>query len=256
MIAAALGVCTIVAYLWAVRAYGARFPQRRYTYGRIAYFVLGVALTAGALLPPADAAADGSLAAHMVQHIVLTLVGPPLVLLGAPLLLCVSLPPPRVSRAIAHALANPTARAIFAPLTGWCALVAALWVTHFSPLYEAALEHEWIHVTEHGLFVATAMLFWMAIVQVGYAPHPLAFPARMLYVFLAIPQGAFLGLAVYAAGRVLYPHYALGRTYAQAMSDQRAGGEIMWVGGGLILFAAFMIVAGVWAARERSEATA
>lgn len=256
MIDAMLGACIIAGYLWAVREYGERFPQRRYSYGRMAYFVSGVVLTIGVLLPPADAAADGSLAAHMVQHIVLTLVGPPLVLLGAPLLLCVSLPPPRVSRAIAHALQRPAARVLFAPVTGWCALVAALWVAHFSPLYEAALEHEWIHVTEHGMFLATAMLFWMAVVQVGYAPHPLAFPARMLYLFLAIPQGAFLGLAVYAAGRVLYPHYALGRTFVQTMNDQRSGGEIMWIGGGLILFAAFMITAGVWATRERREATA
>lgn len=256
MIVAILGICIIAGYLWAVRVYGARFPQRRYSHGRTAYFVAGVVLTMGVLLPPADAAADGSLAAHMVQHIVLTLVGPPLVLLGAPLLLCVSLPPLRVSRAIAHALQHSAARAVFAPATGWCALVATLWAAHFSPLYEAALEHEWIHVTEHGMFLVAAMLFWMAVVQVGYAPHPLAFPARMLYLFLSIPQGAFLGLAIYAAGRVLYPHYALGRTFAQTMSDQRAGGEIMWIGGGLLLFAAFMITAGVWAVRERREAIA
>ncbi len=256
MIAVILGVCTIGAYLWAVRVYGERFPQRRYTYGRIVYFVLGVVLTVGVLLPLADAAADGSLAAHMVQHIVLTFVGPPLLLLGAPLLLSVSLPPARISRAIGRALQRPAMHAIFAPVTGWCALVVVLWATHFSPLYEAALEHEWIHVTEHGMFFWAAMLFWMAVVQVGYTPHPLAFPTRMLYLFLAIPQGAFLGLAVYAAGRVLYPHYDLGRTFVQTMNDQRAGGEIMWIGGGMILFAAFMVTAGVWAARERCEVTA
>lgn len=253
MIAALIATAVVIAYLWAVRTYNARFSQRRYSPARVTCFALGIATALGVLLPPADAIADASLSAHMVQHLVLTLVSPPLILLGAPLLLCVTLPSPTVSRAIGRAVRSPAGRALFSPVCGWLSLVAVLWVAHFSPLYEAALQNEGIHVLEHGAFFAAAILFWMPIVQVGYAPHPLAFPARMLYLFLAIPQGAFLGLAIYASHSVLYPHYQIGRTFAAAIADQRAGGEIMWIGGGLALFAAFMLTASVWAARERRE---
>jgi cytochrome c oxidase assembly factor CtaG len=64
------------------------------------------------------------------------------------------------------------------------------------------------------------------------------------------PQGAFLGLAIYGSRHVLYPHYAavLG---ANAMADQQNGGAIMWIAGGFIMFAAFMLVAASWAMSER-----
>lgn len=256
MIAALLGTAAIAGYIIAVRAYGARFPSRRYPAIRPGCFVAGTALMSAALVPPVDAFADRWFAAHMLQHVVLTLVGPPLVLLGAPVLLCVSLPRPNVARAIARTVRFPAVHALLSPVTAWLAFVATLWLVHFSPLYEAALQREWVHGFEHALLAAAAMLFWMAVVQIGYAPQPLAFPARLFYLFFAIPQGAFLGLAIYAAQRVLYPHYALGRTFAQAVSDQRNAGAVMWIGGGLILFVAFVVTAGVWASVERDKAIA
>jgi cytochrome c oxidase assembly factor CtaG len=75
----------------------------------------------------------------------------------------------------------------------------------------------------------------------------------MLYLFLAIPQGAFLGLALYAAHTVLYPHYLYDRTPATALADQQNGGAVMWIAGGLLLFIAFMCTAAAWAAAERTD---
>jgi cytochrome c oxidase assembly factor CtaG len=127
-----------------------------------------------------------------------------------------------------------------------------LWASHFSGLYEAALEHPAVHVLEHVLYVSAAMLFWASVVQVGYTPRPVPYPARMLYLFLAIPQGAFLGLALYAARRPLYAHYVHVQAPAVALLDQQNGGAVMWIAGGLLLFIAFMCTAGAWAAAERA----
>lgn len=256
MIAASLGVATIVAYLVAVRAYGIRHPLRRFSALRVGCFVAGVAVMGAALLPPVDALADGSFAAHMAQHLILTLVGPPLLLLGAPLLLCVALPPARIARAIAQVVQRSPVHALFSPVFAWLFYVTMIWAVHLSPLYEAALQHEWVHGLEHALFVVAAMLFWMPVVQVGYVPWPLSYAARTLYLFLAIPQGAFLGLVIYSTRYVLYPHYALGRPLAQALLDQQNGGVVMWMGGGLVLLVAFITTIGVWAANERSAALA
>src|SRR5579884_1326876 len=98
MIAAAFGVIAIGAYLYAVGVYNGRFPERAFTPWRVAAFVAGVALMVFALLPPIDSRADASFAWHMTQHVVLMLVGPPLLLLGAPLLLVVAVPRRKIAR--------------------------------------------------------------------------------------------------------------------------------------------------------------
>jgi cytochrome c oxidase assembly factor CtaG len=252
----ALSVAAVALYLWAVGSYDRRFPQHRYSFLRIGAFISGIAVLTVALLPFADAMADRSFTAHMVQHLAIMLVAVPLVLLGAPLLLIVAVPPARTARRFTAFAHGAWGKALFAPLTGWIALVAVLWAAHFSPLYEAALQHPAVHVFEHVLFIGTAFLFWGAIVQVGYAPRPVPFAARMLYLFLAIPQGAFLGLAIYSSRSVLYAHYLLASNATTALTDQQTGGAVMWMAGGFIMFAAFMLTAAAWAMSERAASTA
>jgi len=247
------GAVTAGLYLYGVSLYNERFPDRAYSPWRIAAFLSGIAVMTAALLPPVEPLSDASFAWHMTQHVTLMLVGPPLLLLGAPLLLLVAVPPPRVARRLTSAANSTVGHAVFAPITGWLLFVAVLWMSHFTPLYEAALVHPAVHVLEHLLYVVAALLFWASVVQVGYTLRPVPYPARMLYVFLAIPQGAFLGLALYAARTVLYPHYLHDRTVAAALADQQNGGAVMWIAGGLLLFIAFMCTAAAWAAAERTE---
>jgi cytochrome c oxidase assembly factor CtaG len=252
VIAIALGVAAIVIYLYAVSAYRRRYPTRSFGTGRVVAFVTGCALLTAALSPWADVRADASFAAHMLQHMVMLLIAPPLMLLGAPLLLAVAVPPHRVARAITAFANSGFGHALLAPVTAWLIFVFVLWGAHFSPLYELALEYPAVHVLEHVLFIGSAFLFWNAVVQIGYAPRPVPYPARMLYLFLAIPQGAFLGFALNATRQVLYPHYEM--TFASgslALADQHSGGDVMWILGGFLMFAAFMCTAGAWASAER-----
>jgi cytochrome c oxidase assembly factor CtaG len=253
MIALACGIAAVALYLYGVHLYNGRFPGRSFSFARIAAFVSGVAVMTLVLLPAFDRLADASFGFHMVQHLALVLAGPPLILLGAPLLLAVAVPPPGVARKLTGFANAPFGHALFAPITGWIAYVFVLWAVHFSPLYELALEHPAVHVLEHALFVGSAFLFWGAIVQVGYTPRPVSYAARMFYLFLAIPQGAFLGFALGASRQALYPHYVQVWGSAQAaLTDQHNGGDVMWIAGGFLLFIAFMCTAGAWAAAERS----
>jgi cytochrome c oxidase assembly factor CtaG len=251
ILAGALGAAL---YLYGVALYNDRFPDRAYSPWRTAAFLGGIVVMTAVLLPPIETLSDRSFAWHMVQHVSLTLVGPPLLLLGAPLLLLVAVPPAHVVRRLTRTANSAAGQALFAPITGWLLFVFVLWVSHFTPLYQSALTHPAIHVLEHLLYVVAALLFWASVVQIGYTPHPVPYPARMLYLFLAIPQGAFLGLALYAARSVLYPHYLYDRTLAAALADQQNGGAVMWIAGGLLLFIAFMCTAAAWAASERAEA--
>lgn len=248
MITIVAAAVIIGVYLYGVHVYRRRFPGRTFSGWRVSAFIIGMLLLGASLCAWADAAADRSFFAHMVQHMLLMLVAAPLVLLGAPMLLLVATPRASIARRITALAHSFPAQALFAPVTGWVTFVAVLWVAHFSPLYEWALRSPWVHVFEHALFLTCAFLFWSVVIQVGYAPRPVPYAARMLYLFLAIPQGAFLGLAIYSARGVLYPHYV---TVPAALADQQNAGALMWIAGGFLMFAAFMMTGAAWAIEER-----
>lgn len=221
------------------------------TPARAWYLGAGCAVVAIALAPPFDALADGSFAWHMVQHLALLLLAPPLLLLGAPLSLLLAALPQRAARAWVRAWHAPPLHLLALPAVAWLIFVAVLWVTHVSPLYEAALDHEWIHVLEHGLYLSAGLIFWMPVVQTGFVPYPMAFPARLLYLFLALPQGAFLAVMLLQSRVPLYSHYVALHGVANALADQRNGAAVMWIAGGMAIFTAILIVAAVWAGHER-----
>ncbi len=238
-------------YLWAYRAWHAR-TGRPGVPSRMVWFGAGCATLAVALSPAMDGAADRSFAWHMGEHLALLYVAPPLLLLGAPLLYLLGTLPRRAARSLARTLHAQPLRTLFGPVPAFLAFVAVLWLSHFSPLYEASLEHPLVHVFEHAAYLGAALLFWSAVVQTGFVPHPVSFPARALYLFLALPQGAFLGAALLQARAPLYAYYLGAMPAAAALADQRDGAALMWIAGGLAIFVAMLVTIGVWAVRERA----
>ena len=209
-------------------------------------------LAALALSPFMDARSDTSLAWHMVQHLVLIFIVPVLFLLAHPGEWIETKIGTRLTVAIVRALHAQPMRALTSPAASLATLIFTLWVTHFTSLYEAALQHPQVHLSEHLLFFVSGLFFWLPVT--GARPlRPLSYPARLLYLFLALPQGALLAVALYAARAPLYPHYVtvLGSS-AAALADQRTAAAIMWAGGGMIIFCALLCVLGAWARRERT----
>ncbi len=196
------------------------------------------------LSPRIDALADASFAWHMMQHLVLLLVVPFLLLAAEPF---------RMFAAIAGK--DATARFVRAtrplhvvahPVVAMSVFVGTLWITHFSGVYNFALDHEWAHVCEHAWYLSAGLLFWAPVL----APpplHPLPFPARVAYLLFALPQGGLLALVLGTTRRVLYPHYA---AYPNALADQGNAAAVMWIGGGMLIFSAFLSTLGAWALRE------
>ena len=226
-----------------------RVRNRPWPRARTTWFVLALVCGTLAIESPLDAAGESRFVPHMVQHLVLTDLCAPFLLLGAPLLLALGTLPTRGARRLVWLSRSALGHVVTAPLFTWVAFVLALWLLHESTFFEAALEHESLHVLEHGLYLASALLFWFPIVAIGPTPWagaPLAYPLRMLYLFVAMPAEGMLGFTLGSARHVLYP------AYAQAgLADQQAAGEIMWVGGTLAMFVAFMIVGFEWARAEQ-----
>lgn len=240
----------LVAYVGLVLVVDAAHSAHPVPLRRLAAWGAGLAVLGVALLGPLESASDVSFAAHMVQHLLLTMVAPPLLLLGAPITLVLRVAPSGLRLRLVRALASGPVRAIAWPPVGWLALPAVLWWAHLGPLFEAALERPPIHLAEHLLFVLAALLFWRPVVGLDPGPFRLGHGGRLAFLSLAMAPNLLLGMVLFSEGSVLYPAYAL---QPGALADQRLGATIMWVGGDLIFTLALALVVVAWMRDERAR---
>jgi putative copper resistance protein D len=192
---------------------------------------------------------------HMVQHILITLVAAPLIVLAGPITLLLRVVRPEIRRTvILPILHSRPVRVLTHPVVAWLIFAGVMWTSHFSPLFDAALEDEWIHRFEHVLFLAAALLFWWPAIGVDPVPGRMRHPARALYVGLQMPQNTFLSLALLSATAVLYPHYATNaRDWPPTpLADQQLAAGIMWVVGDLIFIGVVLAIVAGWMRHEEA----
>jgi putative membrane protein len=226
---------------------------RRWPPGRTAAFCGGLLLLFVTLQSGLHHQGEELLSAHMVQHLLLTLAVPPLLLSGAPLALALRALPEGPRRALARALRGRAVHALTHPVVAWTAFTAALLAVHVPAFYEASLRSEAVHGVEHAVLLAASLLFWLPLLAVEPAPHRPSPAGRVLSLLLAMPPMALVGVALLSSSTVVYdPYLATARELGvSALADQRAAGTVMWVGGTLALVAATLAVG--WAALRREE---
>jgi putative membrane protein len=217
-------------------------------------FFAGLAVLIAALTGPLDAAVATSFSAHMVQHLLLTMVAAPLLLFGAPLTLALVAWPGAPRRAILGVVRSHPARLLTKPVVAWALFFGVLWGVHLTGIYDAALRDPLIHALEHIVLLGTALLFWMPIVRADPSPAVLSHPARILYLFVAMPAMAFLGLVLVSANEPLYATYADAVGPARAVADQQMAGAIMWAGTMVLIVPALGFVLWDWMRLDEREA--
>jgi len=240
------------AYLWATRRVNRAHPANRQPAYRSWLFGGGLAAIGIALLSPIEAYEGSLFSVHMVQHMLLELVAAPLLLAGAPITLALRVSGPPLRRALLRILQGRVVHLISFPVVAWLLFAAVNWGWHFSALYDQALENQALHYLQHATFLAAALLFWWPVVGADPSPWRLPHPVRLLYLFLAMPQNSFLGVALMSASTVLYPHYLTNlRDWGMApIDDQALGGVIMWVVGDVAFLAGMMVVVMLWMRHE------
>jgi len=235
-VAVPLGLAVVV-YVRGWRRLHRRVPQR-FGAGRLTAFVGGMVAIGAALESPLHALGAQWLQAHMVQHLVLMMVAPPLLWLGAPLLPMLSgLPKPLLHRWVGPLVAWPpltrVGQWLVRPAVAWAVFVGSTWVWHTPTLYERALASEGWHDAQHACFLATALLFWWPVVQPWPRRPVVPSWGIVLYLILADLQNTVLSAWLVFAERVIYPSYAaVSHPWGiSALNDQAAAGAIMWVPG-------------------------
>ena len=228
-------------------------------------FFAGVGVLLLALNGPLHDLSDSYLfSAHMVQHLLLTLLAPPLLLTGTPGWMLDGLlgeggdgctegvqpaPPSRLPPRAAMV------RAATRPLPAFALWGATLVVWHLPGPYAAALASHPVHIIQHLTLLATGVLGWWPVLARSRLAPALPYAAQILYLFVfGIPMTVVAAM-ITGAERLLYPFYAAApRLFGLTpLADQRLGGVIMWVPAGLIPLVAFTVVFFRWAAAEAEE---
>jgi cytochrome c oxidase assembly factor CtaG len=214
-----------------------RLPQR-FGVWRLIAFQAGLLTLFLALASPLHALAELLLQFHMVQHLLLMMVVPPLLWLGAPILpLLHGLPRPALQYALSKVFASTAVgRFLTHPIVCLIAFTVGTVAWHVPSLYELALRAEFWHKVQHACFLGTGMLFWWPVVQPW--PRPARWPRWTMipYLLLADLQNTALSAFLIFSERILYPTYAaVPRLWGiSAIDDQAAAGVIMWVPGSVI----------------------
>jgi len=178
--------------------------------------------------------------AHMVQHLALTLVAPPLLIMGTPGWM---LRPALRWRGVA-----PVARWLTSAPHAFLIFNVVLTVWHLPPVYGLAMAYHPVHIVQHLCFMVSATLMWWPILIPMPELPRLSYPGQMLYLFLLTIPMSLIAVCIAYSGKVLYPAYAAApRLWGiTPLQDQLLGALIMWIPGGMFFFAIISVVFFRW----------
>jgi putative membrane protein len=205
--------------------------HRRWPLRRSACFIGGLVVLVVDLDSGIGSLADDHLAAHMIEHMVMWLMVAPLLAAGGPVRLALFACGRDGRRRLARWLHSRPVTALTSPAGSVTLFSVVLLGTHLPAVYGLTLRDEWVHISEHALFLASAVLIWAPLLGVDPLPGRVPAHGRALCMVACMVPMAIVGVWLLVAVTPVYIHYrdALGAT--GALHDQRAAGLIMLCAG-------------------------
>jgi cytochrome c oxidase assembly factor CtaG len=201
------------------------------------------------------------LSVHMVQHMVLSMLVPLALALGAPVTLALRTLPPRPRRWLLAVLHSRVARVLSFPPLAFGLYVISPWALYFTGWYDATLTSTYVHEMMHVHLVAVGALFFWPIMGVDPVPGRVAYPFRLLLVVMTLPFHAFLGVTIMDQTELIGGEWYLalrdgpmGAWLPDAADDQHLAGGILWGSGDLIGLVFFAVLFTQWVRSSMREA--
>jgi putative copper resistance protein D len=261
----ALTFLVLAAGLYATGVLALRRRGDRWPVGRSIAWALGLAVFAWATVGGLGLYSHVLFSAHMISHMLLSMVAPIGLVLGAPVTLALrALPGPRrpgeasPRGMLIAALHSPVVRLVTHPLVAFALFVGSLYVLYFSDLFATLMNHHLGHVAMEFHFLAVGTLFFWVLVGIDPGPRRLPPIARIVLLFAAMPFHAFFSIAVMSGTVLLAPDYYRGlhRPYwTDLLADQHLGGGIGWAMGELPILLVLGAVFVQWARSDAREAS-
>jgi cytochrome c oxidase assembly factor CtaG len=247
----------VAAALYGYGVYRLRLRGDRWPPGRTVAFGLGgLGSIAAVTVTGIEAYDDTLLSVHMVQHMVLSMVGPIFLALGAPVTLALRTLPPDPRKVLLAVLHSRVVKVLTFPLVAFALFIANPFILYFTNVYRLTLEHEWLHELVHVHFIVTGCLFFWPLLGLDPLPNRWPYPARALLMVLSVPFHTVLGLTIMQSRTLVggdwYPNLHL--TWSNPWTDQVVAGGILWAGGEIVSVTMLGILVLQWIKQSEREA--
>jgi cytochrome c oxidase assembly factor CtaG len=242
-------------YLWGVLRVRRRHPARPWPLYRTALFLSGLAVVVIATQSGIGSYDDVLFWDHMVQHLLLLMVAPPLLVVGQPATLLL-----HASRNPLHTWTKKVLRSRVLAAITWPPFGVALYVgvivgTHLTGFMNLVETNSAVHDAEHALYLVAGYLYFLPLIGREPIRWRVSYPSRIFLLFIAMPVDAFTGLVLGSESTNPFPGLADQRpAWAPSpITDVHIGGAVMWVGGAGIMFGLVMAVFFAWSREKRAD---
>ncbi len=228
-------------------------------------YLAGLIVIGLALMSPIDILSQQLFFMHMIQHLLLIMIAPPLLLVANPMPFMLWGLPDRwrqvIGRGISQLLHRESStrhwlRSATSPGIVWMFTIVAIIGWHDPDMYNAALRYNWLHDLEHLFFFAAGMFYWWHVTGAGPRIHKqFGLIGRIAFALAAIPPNMALGVILAFVREPVYTYYlSVPRLWnISVIDDQRIGGVIMWIPGSMMYIVATLILAGRYFGSEASK---
>ncbi|MGC9667254.1 cytochrome c oxidase assembly protein [Planosporangium sp. 12N6] len=244
-----------IAYLyavWRLERRGDRWPALR----TVSFVVAGLGGIASVTLTGIGTYDTTLLSVHMVQHMVLSMIAPIFLALGAPVTLALRTLPHGPRRVLLSVVHSRVAKIWTYPLFAYGLFVVTPFALYFTGLYELTMRNTLVHELVHLHFIGVGCLFFWPLLGIDPLPGRWPYPGRALLMFLSTPFHTVLGLTVMQSTTLLggdwYPSLRLG--WADPFTDQRLAGGILWAGGEVVSVTMLGVLVVQWMRHAEREA--
>lgn len=227
---------------WVLASRGRRWPRRR-----TAAFMAGLVTVDLAIQSPVATFTASYFEAHVIQHLLLMVVAPPLLALGAPSTLLLQTAERRTKTAWLGVLRSWPFRVLTFPVMVWALYFGVMFAFFMSSLINTAMQHMWLMDALNVLFLLGGTLYWWPLVGLDPIVHwRMGYGARMVNVLLGGPPEVILGLAILSAKAPIASMYSLSSTHA--------GGGLLWVSTEAATFLGFIPIFWQWVRADERAA--
>jgi putative copper resistance protein D len=245
----------VVLYLYGMWRVRRDHPARPWPWLRAGSFFAGLAIVVIATQSSVGVYDDVLFGVHMVQHLLLIMVAPPLLIAGRPITLLLHASSNPLHTWTKAAIRSRIVTALTCPPVAAIIYTAAIVGTHLTGFMNVALRHQSVHQLEHALYLVAGYLYFLPLLGSEPIRWKMSFPTRFLLLAMSMPVDTFVGVVLMQTRHALFPAYAdAPRDWGPSLvNDIHLGGAIMWVGGDALMFVLVLCVFIVFVRDKRAH---
>jgi putative copper resistance protein D len=250
-IVTAFTAAAAAAYLWGVLRVWRRHPLRPWPLRRTVLFLLGLLVIDLATQSGVGTYDDTLFWDHMIQHLMLIMIAPPLLVAGQPVTLLLHASRNPMHTWVKRIVRSAPVQWVTWPVLAIAAYTATIVVTHLTGFMNLVTEHDAVHQAEHVLYLVAGYLYFLPLIGREPVKWKVSYPLRLILLFIAMPVDAFTGVVLGSYQTDPFVPMAPRTWGPSAVDDLHMGGAVMWIGGAAIMFVVIMVTFFQWTREAR-----